>query len=204
MIVNWVPCVDGLFLPDQEERIVEGCKANNVDMLVGNTTNEFIASTEDGKPVHVGQLGNLTLIRKWTASGGTAPYYYHFDVAMPGDDAGAFHSSDLWFSFGSLAKCWRPFVGWHYDLARRMGLYWTNFAANGDPNGTDRDGTPLPVWDPCIGEECPAMHLCQEPGMRTDWLTETDRKAFGLWRHAVDVYILICKQGRSLRIVPAA
>ena len=42
------------------------------------------------------------------------------------------------------------------------------------------DGTPLPVWDPCIGEECPAMHLCQEPGMRTDWLTETDRKAFGL------------------------
>ena len=55
-----------------------------------------------------------------------------------------------------------------------------NFAANGDPNGTDRDGTPLPVWDPCIGEECPAMHLCQEPGMRTDWLTETDRKAFGL------------------------
>lgn len=65
MIVNWVPCVDGLFLPDQEERIVEGCKANNVDMLVGNTTNEFIASTEDGKPVHVGQLGNLTLIRKW-------------------------------------------------------------------------------------------------------------------------------------------
>lgn len=84
MIVNWVPCVDGLFLPDQEERIVEGCKANNVDMLVGNTTNEFIASTEDGKPVHVGQLGNLTLIRKWIASGGTAPYYYHFDVAMPG------------------------------------------------------------------------------------------------------------------------
>ena len=71
-------------------------------MLVGNTTNEFIASTEDGKPVHVGQLGNLTLIRKWTASGGTAPYYYHFDVAMPGDDAGAFHSSDLWFSF------WKP------------------------------------------------------------------------------------------------
>ena len=24
------------------------------------------------------------------------------------------------------------------------------------------------------------MDLCQEPGMRTDWLTETDRKAFGM------------------------
>lgn len=26
MIVNWAPCVDGLFLPDQEERIVEAAR----------------------------------------------------------------------------------------------------------------------------------------------------------------------------------
>lgn len=47
----------------------------------------------------------------WIRSGRKAPYYYRFDVAMPGDDAGAFHSSELWFSFGTLATCWRPFVG---------------------------------------------------------------------------------------------
>ena len=171
-------------------------------MLVGNTTNEFIASTEDGKPVHVGQLGNLTLIRKWTASGGTAPYYYHFDVAMPGDDAGAFHSSDLWFSFGSLAKCWRPFVGWHYDLARRMGLYWTNLPPMAIPTGTDRDGTPLPVWI-LASVRMPRHAFVPRTGHADSWLTETDRKAFGM-RGAAGCFILICKQGRSLRIVPAA
>ena len=49
--------------------------------------------------------------RVHSGSGRKAPYYYRFDVAMPGDDAGAFHSSELWFSFGTLATCWRPFVG---------------------------------------------------------------------------------------------
>ena len=64
MIVNWVPCVDGLFLPDQEERIVESCKANNVDMLVGNTTNEFIASTEDGKLVFTYPINPIITISR--------------------------------------------------------------------------------------------------------------------------------------------
>ena len=40
---------------------------------------------------------------------------------MPGwDNPGTFHSSDLWFWFETLAKCWRPFTGRHYDLARQM------------------------------------------------------------------------------------
>jgi len=74
-------------------------------------------------------------------------YYYCFDPEIPGpDDPGAFHSSDLWFAFETLAKCWRPFVGKHYDLARHMCNYWTNFARSGDPNGNDADGTPMPEW----------------------------------------------------------
>ena len=39
-------------------------------------------------------------------------YYYNFDAEIPGwDNPGAFHSVDLWFTFETLAKCWRPFVG---------------------------------------------------------------------------------------------
>ena len=46
-------------------------------------------------------------------------YYYRFDADIPGwDNAGTFHSCDLWFFFETLAKCWRPFDGHHYDLAR--------------------------------------------------------------------------------------
>lgn len=76
-------------------------------------------------------------------------YYYNFDPDIPGwDNPGTFHSVDLWFFFESLGKCWRPFVGRHFDLARQMCNYWTNFMKNGDPNGNDADGTPMPVWEP--------------------------------------------------------
>ena len=78
----------------------------------------------------------------------TPMYCYVFDPEMPGDDAGTFHSSDLWFWFETLAKCWRPFTGKHYDLARQMCNYWANFIRSGDPNGPDADGREMPRWAP--------------------------------------------------------
>ncbi|MBQ4496220.1 MAG: carboxylesterase family protein [Spirochaetaceae bacterium] len=76
-------------------------------------------------------------------------YYYRFNPDIPGpDNPGTFHSVDLWFFFETLAKCWRPFVGRHYDLARQMCNYWVNFIKSGNPNGNDSDGTPLPEWKP--------------------------------------------------------
>ncbi len=76
-------------------------------------------------------------------------YYAVFDAEIPGwDNPGTFHSVDLWFYFETLAKCWRPFVGKHYDLARQMCTYWANFIKNGDPNGSDADGTVMPSWKP--------------------------------------------------------
>ncbi|HOO80372.1 MAG TPA: carboxylesterase family protein, partial [Lachnospiraceae bacterium] len=75
-------------------------------------------------------------------------YYYLFDPDIPGEDnPGTFHSVDLWFFFETLAKCSRPFVGRHYDLARQMCNYWANFIKTGDPNGKDADGSDLPLWE---------------------------------------------------------
>ncbi|WP_217596832.1 carboxylesterase/lipase family protein [Cohnella sp. GbtcB17] len=75
-------------------------------------------------------------------------YYYNFDADIPGwDNPGTFHSVDLWFFFETLAKCWRPFVGKHYDLARQMCDYWANFICSGDPNGQDSIGEELPRWE---------------------------------------------------------
>ena len=97
------------------------------------------------KAVAIGQmdLGNK-LMCEICAGQGRKLYSYVFGPTIPGDDAGAFHSSDLWFEFETLMKCWRPFDGHHYDLARKMCNYWTNFAKTGDPNGKDADGTPMP------------------------------------------------------------
>jgi|LSQX01.1.fsa_nt_gb para-nitrobenzyl esterase len=95
-------------------------------------------------------------------------YLYKFDPEIPGDDAGSFHSSELWFVFETLAKCWRPFKGKHYDLARQMCNYWTNFAKTGDPNGLDADGTPMPEWRPVQGDDRKPMLFADEAGMQED------------------------------------
>ena len=76
-------------------------------------------------------------------------YYYLFNVDIPGwDNPGTFHSVDLWFFFETLGVCWRPFIGKHYDIARKMCNYLTNFAKKGNPNGDDADGTPMEKWIP--------------------------------------------------------
>ena len=87
-------------------------------------------------------------------------YYYRFDTDIPGwDNPGNFHSVDLWFFFETLAKCWRPFKGAHYDLSRQMCNYWTNFVKSGNPNGNDNDGSPMPEWKPYTKDAPYAMNF---------------------------------------------
>ena len=143
-LTNWIPCIDGVFLVEQYRDALAAGHRVPKDLLVGNTTGEFMVPDSDGKPYPEGERGNVEMIGAWESGGGAEPYRYRFDVDMPGDDAGAFHSSDLWFSFGTLPASWRPFQGWHYDLSRVMIRYWTNFAATGDPNGSG-----LPEWSSC-------------------------------------------------------
>ena len=78
-----------------------------------------------------------------------------FSADIPGwDHPGAFHSSDIWFYFETLAKCWRPFTGRHYDLARQMCDAWANFIRTGSPGGAS-----LPDWPPFILESPARMEF---------------------------------------------
>lgn len=177
--LSWSPCVDGVTLTGQYADLLRAGAGRGIDLLFGNTTGEFVVRNEAGIEYPEGEAGNLAMARAWMEGAPEArPYCYRFDVAMPGDDAGAFHSSDLWFTFGTLDKCWRPFAGWHHDLARAMNGWWANFAACGDPNGTgecagsDGQGRTLPHWDaydPADGHA--AMRLCEHPALERDWPT---------------------------------
>lgn len=68
---------------------------------------------------------------------GAPVYEYLFTRELPGDDAGAFHSSELWYTFGTLGRCWRPFTKADRQLSDEMVTAWTNFAKYGDPAGVD-------------------------------------------------------------------
>lgn len=105
-------------------------------------------------------------------------YYYRFTPEIPGwDNPGTFHSVDLWFFFETLAKCWRPFTGKHYDLARQMCNYWTNFMKTGDPNGQDSDGTMLPQWQ-SYGKDHPCEMIFGTEGAKPEIKEETPYKSF--------------------------
>lgn len=66
-------------------------------------------------------------------------YQYFFKRNLPGDDedpakdAGAYHSSELWYMFGTLDKSWRPFTEADYALSTEMVDAWTSFCKTGNP-----------------------------------------------------------------------
>lgn len=126
-------------------------------LLFGEAAEEFLAFPENrmhGEQGYAAVNGiecniKRAFIERKKSGCDKETYYYRFDADIPGwDEPGSFHSVDLWFFFETLAKCWRPFEGRHYDLAREMSGYWVNFIRSGNPNGKDRNGKELPVWKP--------------------------------------------------------
>ena len=144
------PIRDGVFCKgDPMTRFVEG-KCAPVPVISGNTSDEFI---EDQVSLVETSVKRAFLEAEEKGSSQKF-YYYRFDPDMPGwDKPGTFHSSDLWFFFETLGKCWRPFTGRHYDLARQMSDYFVSFVKTQDPNGMGSDGNRLPVWKPYTAEE---------------------------------------------------
>lgn len=101
------------------------------------------------------------------ALGQSPVYTYHFNRDIPGPDhPGTFHSSELWYVFGTIHRCWRPFTGADFDLSRMMNAYWCNFARTGNPNG---DG--LPEWKPHTAE-APCHMLFNEKEQRSRDMNE--------------------------------
>ena len=58
----------------------------------------------------------------------------HFYHPLPGDDKGAWHSSDLWYVFGLDQHPWRKFGEDDYRLATELRKRYCEFVKNGAPN----------------------------------------------------------------------
>ena len=52
---------------------------------------------------------------------------------LSGFQAGAFHSAELWYMFGTYKRCWRPFTEEDARLSEKMLDAWTGFMKNGAP-----------------------------------------------------------------------
>ena len=124
------PCVDGELLESSVYDVALQNKELDIPYMIGYTS-------EDIAPDQMKQAAvNWSLLLE--RQGRCPAYVYCFSRDLPGEDMsapkggfgdmkGAFHSSELWYMFGTLDKCWRPMEKADYELSERMVSYWTNF-----------------------------------------------------------------------------
>lgn len=132
-----VPNIDDYLWTDGSDALIEQGKVQDVPCIIGSTENDITATPElaaAGK-LSALQQGCMDWSLKMEEIGHRPAWVYYFRHRPLGDEAGAFHSADLWYMFGTLDRSWRPKQEEDYALSREMLAYWTNFMKNGDPNG---------------------------------------------------------------------
>ena len=144
------PCIDGRLVIGAGADLLAAGKQHKIPYMAGVTS-------EDMMPPIL-----FSMARKWNGAQSTPAYTWYFDCQLPGDENGAWHSSDLWYWFGTLPNCWRPMEEKDYELSNQMTDYLCNFAKTGNPNGDT-----LPVWETAATEKNKVMNLGEQPtGMR--------------------------------------
>ena len=139
------PVLDGNLVAGTGTEILARGEQMQIPYMAGSTS-------EDVMPPIIFQMA-----KDWCTAQPHKSYTWFFDRRLPGDDNGAWHSSDLWYWFGTLENCWRPMENKDYYLSNQMTDYLVNFCKYGDPNGAG-----LTAWLPsvknqgkvlCLGEE---------------------------------------------------
>ncbi len=148
------PCMDGRFIVGTGTDLLSAGRQKQIAYMAG-------ATSQDMMPPII-----YSMAKNWCAAQKVPSYTWFFDRQLPGDKNGAWHSSDLWYWFGTLENCWRPMTEKDHALSDQMTDYLVNFCKTGDPNGPG-----LPAWQPaatkaktalCLGEKPTAV---RDPGM---------------------------------------
>lgn len=132
-----VPNVDGHALKDTVSNLWARGAMHAIPYMAGSTGNDLWMTPEEvaaGAPGVLQSEGKLWA-EKVRDAHGKPVYLYWFTHKLPGDNEGAFHSSELWYVHGTLGRCWRPLTDADYRLSDEMMTYWTNFMKTGNPNG---------------------------------------------------------------------
>lgn len=146
------PIIDGYVLTEGYNEAIENGNIADIPYMIGSTKDDM------GKEmVHPGDYpddGNGPLYHaakyfslKLQEEGRNPAWCYLFERRLPGDDAGAFHSSELWYVFGTYKRCWRPLTEEDAALSEKMVTFWTDFMKHSNPDETGTE------WRPCTKED---------------------------------------------------
>ncbi len=125
------------------------------------TTDEEAQAAQKQSAVDQAMAAQYLWARVRSKTAKTKVYEYLWDHTLPGPDSakfGAFHSSELPYTFNNLHTSDRPFTEDDQKIAALMSSYWANFCANGDPNGKG-----LPAW-PAVDEKPQVMEVGDKSG----------------------------------------
>lgn len=133
------PHIDGLLIPKDPVQAMGAKDYAHVPYLLST-------NSEDMVPQFLHPMSR-NFCKKVNENGGTA-YYFFFSRQLPGDDKGAFHSAELWYTLGSLGKCWRPMNQIDYNISHMLVESIAAFASTGNPNCRSID-----CWIPFSSDE---------------------------------------------------
>ena len=140
--------------------------------MMGSTSQDIVP------PIVLGMAKNWCIMQDEQKK--QPSFCWYFDRKLPGDDHGAWHSSELWYFFGTLKNGWRPFTEHDYKISEAMVNALCNFAKTGNPNDEGKN-----EWKPTTsnqkqimlwGEDMPHM---DKPSMLKLWYTMFTNKAVG-------------------------
>ncbi|MCD8337714.1 MAG: carboxylesterase family protein [Lachnospiraceae bacterium] len=143
------PCLDGYNLIEAPSKSILEGRINCDAIMCGTVEGDsglihFTAENDEEARLknRASAFSSQNALGDWNARHGSATIYtYFFDHSLPGDELGSWHSCELWYMFGTMARCWRPWTGYDYVLSDAMVDYWCNFARSGNPNGDT-----VPAW----------------------------------------------------------
>jgi para-nitrobenzyl esterase len=151
------PILDGQVLAAGLNASIEQGLLHDVPFMVGSTLNDLGRAAGAAQPAVDPFNASCINLSLWLEKIGRKPAYVYYFTQLPqGDEAGAFHSSELWYVFGTLQRSWRPKTPGDYRVSAALSDYWTNFIKTGLPNGSG-----LPEWRPCSAAD-PYVQLLNE------------------------------------------
>ena len=138
----FMPVIDGFVLKESYNSCMESGRIKRIPYMIGSTLNDIATSPgqlEKGVRglLYDGCIQFARMVEKLGRENGStnAVYVYDFKRQLPGDNAGAFHSAELWYMFGTYKRCWRPFTEADAGLSEKMLDAWTGFMKGGAPGG---------------------------------------------------------------------
>lgn len=105
--------------------------ANNATQATENS-NEFFRD--------LSRIGTWRWAVDWAAGGAKSNVFTYYFTRAPAENkaGGAYHGSELWYTFDNIPYTDYSKVTWYdydYVVEDRMSNYWANFIRKGDPNG---------------------------------------------------------------------